>query len=80
MDDPQIHANIEQMVAEEHELWQRESSGTAGENDRRRLRELKVSLDQCFDLLHQRRALRDAGADPSDAHVRPAEVVENYEQ
>ncbi len=80
MDDPQIHTEIEQLVAEEHELWERESAGTAGESDRDRLASVKVSLDQCWDLLRQRRALREAGQDPSVADVRPAEVVENYEQ
>ena len=61
MDDPQIHTEIEQLVAEEHELWERESAGTAGESDRQRLASVKVSLDQCWDLLRQRRALREAG-------------------
>ena len=79
MDDPQIHGKIEQLVAEEHELWTRESSGNAGESDRERLQELKVSLDQCWDLLRQRRALREAGSDPERATVRPPEVVERYE-
>jgi hypothetical protein len=73
MDDPQIHGTIEQLVAEEHELWERES-------DRRRLQDLRISLDQCWDLLRQRRALREAGRDPDDAGVRRSEVVENYEQ
>jgi hypothetical protein len=67
-------------VAEEHELWERESGGNATDADRRRLDELKVSLDQCWDLLRQRRALRDAGKDPEGAHARRPEVVENYEQ
>jgi hypothetical protein len=80
MDDPQIHGTIEQLVAEEHELWERESAGTATDSDRRRLQDLKVSLDQCWDLLRQRRALRDTGRDPDDAGVRRPEVVENYEQ
>jgi Protein of unknown function (DUF2630) len=80
MDDPQIHGTIEQLVAEEHELWERESGGTATDSDRRRLRDLRVSLDQCWDLLRQRRALRDAGGDPDNADVRRSEVVENYEQ
>ena len=48
MDDPQIHGTIEKLVAEEHELWQRESAGAASEADRRRLQELRVSLDQCW--------------------------------
>jgi Protein of unknown function (DUF2630) len=80
MDDAQIHGTIEQLVAEEHELWERESGGNATDADRRRLDELKVSLDQCWDLLRQRRALRDAGKDPEGAHARRPEVVENYEQ
>ncbi|HWQ01476.1 MAG TPA: DUF2630 family protein [Gaiellaceae bacterium] len=80
MDDPQIHASIEDLVAEEHELWQRESDGTATESDRERLRQLKVSLDQCWDLLRQRNALRDAGRDPDAAQARPADVVERYQQ
>jgi Protein of unknown function (DUF2630) len=80
MDDPQIHGTIEQLVAEEHELWQREAAGEATEVDRTRLQELKVSLDQCWDLLRQRRALLEAGRDPDAASVRPAEVVERYEQ
>lgn len=80
MDDPQIHGSIEQLVAEEHQLWEREAAGNATEGDRQRLRELKVSLDQCWDLLRQRRALREAGRDPGAADVRRSEVVEGYEQ
>ena len=80
MDDPQVHGTIESLVAEEHELWRRESDGVATDADRERLRELKVSLDQCWDLLRQRRALRDAGRDPEAADVRGPEVVERYEQ
>jgi Protein of unknown function (DUF2630) len=80
MDDPKIHRTIEQLVAEEHELWQRELDGSASDADRRRLQELKVSLDQCWDLLRQRRALVEAGRDPDAAAVREPEVVERYEQ
>jgi hypothetical protein len=80
MDDAQIHGTIEQLVDEEHELWRRESDGTASEADRQRLEELRVSLDQCWDLLRQRRALRDAGQDPGALEVRPPEIVERYEQ
>jgi Protein of unknown function (DUF2630) len=80
MDDSQIHSQIEQLVSEEHELWQRESSGAADDGDRQRLDQLKVSLDQCWDLLRQRRALRDADRDPESAEVRRPEVVERYEQ
>jgi hypothetical protein len=80
MDDPQIHGAIEEVVAEEHELWQRESAGEASEADRRRLEEIRISLDQCWDLLRQRRARRDAGQDPDTAATRASEVVERYEQ
>ena len=80
MDDPQIHGTIEQLVAEEHELWEREAAGTATDHDRVRLSELKVSLDQCWDFLRQRRALRAAGRDPDVASVRAPDVVEHYRQ
>lgn len=80
MDDSEVHGTIEQLVAEEHELWEREAAGNADENDRQRLRDLKVSLDQCWDLLRQRRALREAGREPDAADVRRPEVVEGYEQ
>jgi hypothetical protein len=80
MDDSQIHGSIERLVAEEHELWQRESDGTATDRDRDRLQQVKVSLDQCWDLLRQRRALRDAGRNPDDADARSEQVVENYWQ
>ena len=80
MDDPQIHSSIEQLVSQEHELWEREAAGTAGESDRQRLANVKVSLDQCWDLLRQRRARRNAGLDPDTAAERSAEVVEKYWQ
>jgi hypothetical protein len=80
MDDQQIHGTIEQLVAEEHELWEREAAGNATDDDRRRLQQLKVSLDQSWDLLRQRRALREAGGNPDVADFRPPEVVERYEQ
>ena len=80
MDDPQIHGTIEELVAEEHQLWERESAGTASDADRHRLQELRISLDQCWDLLRQRRALREAGRDPDAAGLRRPEVVERYEQ
>jgi hypothetical protein len=80
MDDPQIHGTIEQLVAEEQELWERESTGNASEAEKQRLQQLKVSLDQCWDLLRQRRALHEAGLDPATATLRDASVVEGYEQ
>ena len=67
-------------MAEEHELWARESRGNASEADRKRSQELKISLDQCWDLLRQRRALRAADRDPAAAEAREPNVVEDYQQ
>jgi hypothetical protein len=80
VDDQQIHGTIEALVEEEHRLWEREAAGTADDSDRRRLEELKVSLDQSWDLLRQRRALREAGLDADTATPRDVAVVETYEQ
>jgi len=80
MMDDQIHGTIEHLVAEEHDLWQRESAGDVSDGDRARLKQIGVSLDQCWDLLRQRRALRDDGRDPDAADLRRPEVVEGYEQ
>jgi hypothetical protein len=80
VEDPQIHGAIDRMVAEEHELWQREATGEATDSDRQRLDALRVSLDQCWDLLRQRRARREAGRNPDAAELRAPEVVERYEQ
>jgi Protein of unknown function (DUF2630) len=80
MSDREIHDTIERLVGEEHDLWQREAAGSSTEADRRRLGELKVSLDQCWDLLRQRRALASAGRDPDAAAARPEGVVEGYQQ
>ncbi|HSP73076.1 MAG TPA: DUF2630 family protein [Gaiellaceae bacterium] len=80
MDEDRIHGRIEQLVAEEHELWQREAADGVTDDDRRRLDELKVLLDQCWDLLRQRRALHEAGFDEDAARVRDPEVVERYQQ
>jgi hypothetical protein len=80
VDDRQIHTSIDQMVSEEHQLWEREGAGEASEADRQRLESLRVSLDQCWDLLRQRRARRSAGQDPEGAQERPPDVVERYQQ
>lgn len=80
MEDERIHERIEQLVAEEHELYERAGEGGLTEIEHRRLDSIKVGLDQCWDLLRQRRALREAGYDPSAARVRDPEIVEGYEQ
>jgi len=78
MDDQEVIDRINELASEEHELFEKESRGEASESDQERLRRLEVSLDQCWDLLHQRRALRNAGLDPNEAQVRDAGTVEGY--
>ncbi len=75
-----VHAHIEELVAEEHRLWELESSGNAGDDERRRLAELKVELDRYWDLLRRRRAASAAGADPEGEDLRSETTVENYLQ
>jgi hypothetical protein len=80
MDEVQIHNRIEELVAEEQELYARGAGGGLSESEHGRLESIRVALDQAWDLLRQRRALREAGQDPEAAHVRDPEVVERYEQ
>ena len=61
-----VHTHIEALVAEEHRLWEHESSGNGSESDRRRLAEIKVELDRYWDLLRRRRSAADAGGDPDE--------------
>ena len=77
-DDQGILGRINALADEEHELFERESRGEASDADRDRLAQLGVQLDQCWDLLHQRRARRDAGMDPDQAEVRDPSTVEGY--
>jgi hypothetical protein len=72
-----VLSHINQLVKEEERLY-----GKSGltDDDQARLKELKVELDRCWDILRQRRALREFGEDPDKAKVRPAGIVENYEQ
>ena len=79
--DEEILDQINALVDEEHHLERKASPGQAlSDDDEARLRQLEVQLDQCWDLLRQRRARREAGLDPGFTGVRPAEVVEGYEQ
>jgi hypothetical protein len=84
MSDESIANRIEKLVAEEHGLRHREEADSHDaerlEADQERLRAVEVELDRCWDLLRQRRALRDAGANPDEAHVRDAGTVERYLQ
>jgi hypothetical protein len=78
MDEPQIHQTIGALVAEEHHL--RGSGHNLTDQQRERLEHVEVQLDQCWDLLRQRDALRRAHLDPEQAQVRPASEVESYLQ
>jgi hypothetical protein len=84
MSDESIASRIERLVAEEHELRGREQADSSDvealDEDRERLRTVEVELDRCWDLLRQRRALRDAGGDPDLAEARDPETVERYLQ
>lgn len=84
MSDETIARRIESLVEEEHALLGREqadaNSADQLDDDRRRLDQISVELDRCWDLLRQRRALRGAGLDPDDAQVRDADTVERYLQ
>ena len=80
MDDEQIVRRITQLAEEEHRLEGSHASSGLGDEELSRLHEIEVALDQCWDLLRQRRARRRAGQDPDAAAVRPESVVENYEQ
>ncbi|MGW7200067.1 DUF2630 family protein [Streptomyces chryseus] len=75
----EILDNITSLVGEERELRDR-STRKLGLDDaeRARLRSVEIQLDQCWDLLRQRRAKSECGEDPGEARVRPASEVENY--
>jgi hypothetical protein len=75
--DQSVLGHIDALVKEEEGLY---AQAELSDNDRARLAKIKVELDQCWDLLRQRRALREFGGDPDQAKVRPAKVVEDYEQ
>jgi len=84
VDDTPVLGRIESLVHEEHALLDREQSDAESEDalaaDRRRLEQISVELDRCWDLLRQRRARRNAGQDPDEAEVRDADTVEKYLQ
>lgn len=80
MNDAEIRNHIEQLVAEEHRLHEHGETGKLTTEDRTRLDEITVRLDQYWDLLRQRRARRGAGQDPDVARMRKKDVVEHYRQ
>jgi len=75
--DQSVLNKIETLVHEEQHLY---GQGHLSDHDQVRLEKIQVELDQCWDLLRQRRARREFGQDPDGAKVRPASVVERYEQ
>jgi Protein of unknown function (DUF2630) len=80
MEKDDVLVNIEQLAHEEHELREREGHSTLSQQDRDRLQWLEDRLDQCWDLLRQRRARVSAGLDPDEASVRRVDTVEHYQQ
>lgn len=78
--DPQIVTRIGELVEEESQLRHRPHDTPLAEPERRRLEDIEIQLDQCWDLLNQRRALREFGMDPEQASVRDENTVEGYEQ
>ena len=81
MEDKEILSRIDELIRTEHELRARLEDGKLSSTEERaRLRESEEALDQCWDLLRQRRARREYGEDPGAADVRPVSEVENYQQ
>jgi hypothetical protein len=81
VNDNPMFDRINELAAEEEQLWEQAGDGAGLDASRRqRLETIKVELDQCYDLLHQRQARRSAGLNPDDAEVRPPEIVERYQQ
>lgn len=79
-DDLAIFTRISELVDEERELRESHVGSPLGPDKRSRLEAVEVELDQCWDLLNQRRALREFGGDPDQAALRDEATVENYRQ
>jgi len=80
MDDSQLLHTIEQLVNEEHTLMTQAEGGEMDEAKHARMHEIEVKLDQCWDLLRQRRARREFGLNPDEAKTRDEQIVEHYQQ
>jgi hypothetical protein len=78
--DPQILTRIDELIEEENRLRNRHRGIPLEEQERSRLEEIEIQLDQCWDLLNQRRALREFGMDPDQASARDEDTVEGYQQ
>jgi hypothetical protein len=77
MEDNQVLTHIKNLSEKEEDLYGKEN---LTDEDVKQLHKIKVELDQCWDFLRQRRALRDAGKNPEKAAIRPPDIVENYEE
>jgi hypothetical protein len=81
MDDKEIMANIGQLIETEHKLRQQLAAGElSAQEEREQLRSAEEALDQCWDLLRQRRARREFGESLDEAAARPVSEVEGYQQ
>jgi hypothetical protein len=80
MEDEDLLTRINRLAEEEHRLHELHVGAGLDDKEAAKLREVEVGLDQCWDLLRQRRALRHAGQDPSHANVRDEGTVEGYQQ
>jgi hypothetical protein len=81
MNDKDILGHIDELIRTEHELRAKLAAGQlTGSEEHARLREAEEALDQCWDLLRQRRARREFGEDPGESSARPASEVEGYLQ
>lgn len=77
MEDNQVLTHIKNLTAKEEELYGKEN---LTDEDVKKLHQVKTDLDQCWDLLRQRRALRDAGGNPEKAEIRSVDTIENYKR
>jgi hypothetical protein len=81
VDDKEILGHIDELIQTERDLRARLAAGKlSGEEEHARLRSAEEALDQCWDLLRQRRARREFGEDPNQAELRPPSEVEGYIQ
>jgi hypothetical protein len=81
MDDKEILSHIDELIQTEHELRSLLAEGRLStDEEHKRLQATEQALDQCWDLLRQRRARREFGEDPNVVDARPVPEVENYQQ
>ena len=80
VNDREITAKISELVDQEHQLERAHVGRPLSEDEHARMNALNVQLDQCWDLLRQRRARREMGQNPDDTQVRQDRVVEGYQQ